>query len=234
MDFAKFVALLESRSLYFSRADNLGDLFEGAAGFADRRAEWDAFYLEYFRESVRTAPGRTEPLATEYVEREAARLLKEISLVGERERRTTFVSCWHANGVESEALWRLYCPPPVIGVAVQTTAALLTDALGDPKIKIGRVQYVDFRKAFAGFHDRIFWKRKSLSHEMEVRAAIAHHDGKEAVGVLRVVDIEKMVTSVVASPFAPSWFIPLVKSTMERFGVSLPVIHSELLAEPFF
>jgi hypothetical protein len=41
----------------------------------------------------------------------------------------------------------------MMGVAIQTDARLLTEALGnDPQIKLGRVQYVDFRKAFAGFH----------------------------------------------------------------------------------
>lgn len=234
MDFAKFVAMLESRSVYFARADHLGDQFEGAAGVAERRPEWDAFYLDFFRNAVRTVPGRTEPPPPEHVEQEAARLLKDIAHQGEQDRRRTFVSCWHANGVESEALWRLYCPPPMMGLAIQTTAGLLASALNDPHIKLGRVQYVDFRKSFAGFHDRIFWKRKSLSHEMEVRAVIARHDAQEAPGVQRNVDLEKLIVSIVASPFAPSWFTPLVKSTLGRFGVALDVTRSELLAEPFF
>jgi hypothetical protein len=123
------VAMLESRSLYFARADHLGDQFEGAAGVAERRPDWDAFYLDFFRNAVRTIPGRTEPPPPEQVEQEAARLLEDIRQIGEQDRRRTFVSCWHANGVESEALWRLYCPPPTMGVAIQTTVGLLANAL---------------------------------------------------------------------------------------------------------
>jgi len=235
MDFAKFVAMLEQRSIYFARADMLGDPFEGASGIAERRSQWDAFYLDFFRRAVSTAPDQKEPLSSERVEQEAARLLREFQSIGERDRRRTFVSCWHANTVESEALWRLYCPQPMMGVAIQTDARLLTEALGnDPQIKLGRVQYVDFRKAFAGFHDRIYWKRRSLSHEAEVRAVIQRLDVQEDVGLAISIDIQKLLLSVVPSPFAPGWFASLVESTMRRFGVDSNVSLSELLSEPFF
>jgi hypothetical protein len=104
MDFAKFVALLEQRAVYFARADRLGDTFEGAAGITDRRPEWDAF--DFFRHAVSTGPGQKELPSTAHVEQEAARLLREFSTIGERDRRRTFVSCWHANTGESEALWQ--------------------------------------------------------------------------------------------------------------------------------
>ena len=235
MDFAKFVAMLERRSIYFARADVLGDHFEGASGIAERRPQWDAFYLDFFRRAVTTVPGQKEPPSSEHVEREAARLLREISIVAELDRRRTFVSCWHANAGKSEALWRLYCPPPMMGVAIQTDARLLTDALGnDPQIKLGRVQYVNFRKGFAGFHDRIYWKRRSLSHETEVRAVIQRLDVQEDVGLASSVDTHKLLLSVVPSPFAPAWFASLVELTMRRFGIDLNVARSELLSEPFF
>lgn len=241
MDFAKFVALLDQRSIYFARADKLGDPFEGASGIAERRSQWDAYYLDFFREAVSNPPSisdKAEPLphpSSGYVEREAARLLKEFSTISELERRRTFVSCWHANAVESEALWRLYCPPPMMGVAIRTDARLLIEALGsDPQIKLGRVQYVDFCKGFAGFHDLIFWKRKSLSYETEVRAVIKRFDAQVNMGLSVSVDIEKLLISVVPSPFASDWFASLVESTMRRYGVDSSVSRSELLSEPFF
>src|SRR5687768_14667395 len=45
MDLAKFLHLLEDRTLFFARADRLGDPFEGASGISGRKAEWDRFYL---------------------------------------------------------------------------------------------------------------------------------------------------------------------------------------------
>jgi hypothetical protein len=122
MDFAKFVALLEGRAIYFARADRLGDTFEGAAGITGRRPQWDTFYLDFFRHAVSTASGQKEPPATEYIEQEAARLFRKLSTIGEQDRHRIFVNCWHANTGESETLWRLYCSPPVMGVAICTTA----------------------------------------------------------------------------------------------------------------
>jgi hypothetical protein len=235
MDFAKFVSMLEQRAIYFARSDLLGDAFEGAAGIADRREEWDKFYLDFFREAVRTVPDRKVELSSEELEREARSLLEQFAFVGEHQRKRTFVSCWHRNAGESEALWRLYCPPPMTGVAIKTNAGLLTQALvQESHFKIGHVQYVDFRKAFAGQHDRIFWKRQSLSHEAEVRAVIERHKAREQTGFSVPVDLEKILLTVVPSPFAPTWFGELVASAMRRFEVKLTVARSELLSTPFF
>ncbi len=236
MDFAKFVALLEHRAIYFARADRLGDKFEGASGIAERRPKWEAFYLDIFRESIRTAPGATESAPpVEEVESQATRLLREFNAIAEQDRLRTFVSCWHANSVESEALWRLYCPPPTVGVAIRTDVTALKESLGDdPDIEIGRVQYVDFRKSFAGIHDRIFWKRKSLSHEAEVRAVIQRFEPQDLPGLSVAADLPRLMQAVVPSPFAPEWFTALLKATMVRFEVEAPIFKSELLSEPFF
>src|SRR3712207_6251295 len=125
MDFAKFVALLKDRALYFARADRLGDRFEGARGLAQREAEWRAHCIEYLRQTIRTAPGQTEEIPSEKVEEEPERLYREFKAVGEREIQNTFVSGWHTNEGESEALWQLYAPPPAAGILICTDFASL-------------------------------------------------------------------------------------------------------------
>ncbi len=234
MDLAKFLNLLETESLFFARADKLGDPFEGASGISDREQEWDAFYLNYFRDAVRNPPNGAAP-TEDAVEENARRLLSQIRSGAELDRKSTFVSCWHANTGESEALWRLYCPLGSTGVAIETTAKRLIEALeNDGSLKLGRVQYIDFRQSFAGFHDRIFWKRSSLAHEAEVRAVFANRFSQECDGVAKIVNIEKLCLSVVPSPFAPAWFEGLIKSVADRYGFKFPVAKSELLAMPFF
>lgn len=235
MDLAKFLLLLEEKTLFFSRADKFDDPFEGASGLATREKEWDDFYLAHFRDVVRTPlPGGT-PVPDEAVEQNAQRLLASIRQIAARDRRTTFVSCWHANSGESEALWRLYCPPGSSGVAIKTTANRLLHAL-DPsaRIEIGRVQYVDFRRSFAGFHDRIFCKRKSLAHESGVRAVCRGNLSDDWAGLPVSVDLSALLEQVVPSPFAPAWFPNLLASLVGRFGLKVPIEDSELLAQPFF
>lgn len=236
MDFAKFVALLEHRAIYFARADRLGDKFEGATGIAERQPEWEAFYLNFFREAIRTTPGATgSALKVEDVESQATELLRQFEAIAEQDRLRSFVSCWHANPGESEALWRLYCPPPTAGVAIRTDVTAMKQSLGDdPAIEMGRVQYVDFQKSFAGIHDRIFWKRKSLSHEAEVRAVIQKSEPQNTLGLQVSADLPKLIEAVVPSPFAAPWFVDLLKAAMDRFDVDAPVVRSELLSEPFF
>jgi len=216
MDFAKFVALLRDRSLYFSRADRLGDKFEGAKGVIPNKAKWDEHYLSFFRHAIRNPPpGHKCTLTDDEVEREAQHLLTELAVGGQHALQATYVSCWHEAEVESEALWRLYCPPPTAGLAVRATCAALNESLGDdPSIPIGRVRYVDFRRGFAGINGAFFCKRQSLSHEKEVRAVIRDHTGSNSLGRLQPVDLSRLLATVVVSPFAPPWFEAVLKDTM--------------------
>ena len=236
MDLAKFMSLLEDRTMYFARADKLGDPFEFAAGIAERQEAWDEHYKALFREAISTVPGRTEPPLEEELVRDAERLLREMRVGVEHERQRTFANCWHANSVESEALWRLYCPPPQPGVVIQTTAEALEASLGDhTDVEIGHVQYVDFKTAFAGLHERIYTKRKSLAHEAEVRAVFKRMSMKDPpVGLMMATDLEQLVKMMVPSPFAPPWLHALLEKTLKRRDLILPLRQSELLAEPFF
>ena len=175
MDFAKFVAMLQHRGIYLSRADRFDDRFEGATGLAARQANWDGYYLDFFRKLVVTPPA-SYPIpdyTAEQIEAEANRLLKSIKIVA-LDARKLLVSCWHGNETESEALWRLYSPPNIPGVAIRSTVGKLWDACAQYYGAIvGRVHYVDFKYNFAAIqNERIFQKRKSLSHEQEVRIVL--------------------------------------------------------------
>ena len=107
-------------------------------------------------------------------------------------------------------------------------------AVGDAPVKIGRVQYIDFAKGFAGIHERIFTKRKSLKHEAEVRLVVQEFHSTGEVGKSIPVDVESLMATVVPSPFAPAWFTRVLNATLRRYGITVPLRRSEILAEPFF
>lgn len=235
MDFAKFLHLVENRSLFFARVDNLGDRFEGASGLADREHEWNRQYLKFFKDAVRNPPNGHPSPDEKTVKLEADKLLAQLKKGTAADRKRTFVSCWHANTGESEALWKLYCPVGSTGVVIKTTAENLVESLDETlDIELGRVQYVDFRKSFAGFYDRIFWKRKSLAHEQEVRAVFNNRFRDESLGVSMLVNVEKLCISVIPSPFAPPWFKDLLNALIKKYELQIDVETSELLEEPFF
>jgi hypothetical protein len=236
MDLAKFLVLLRDQGLYFARLDHLGDRWEGAKGDRSNKALWDDHYLRFFQDAIRNPPGGyTCDKTDDEVRDEARRLLQQLEAGSDREQRTTYVSCWHENEAESEALWRLYCPPNTAGVAVKTTAGSLKTVFdNDFAVQIGRVKYIDFRSQFAGVNDSVFRKRKSLQHEQEVRAVIRVDAEEDRIGVTRKVDLQSIVKEVVVSPFTPPWFTSIVEDLLQRFAISLPVRTSELLSDPFF
>lgn len=234
MDFAKFAAMLRQRGLYFPRADTLEDRFEGALGVASREAAWDARYLDAFRKAVAHPRAGEAPPSPEDAEAEARELLRSWKQSSLRDRMK-FVSCWHANSLESEALWRLYCSANTPGVAVRTTVGALWDATRDePSAVVGRVHYLDFRQSYALSDQRIFCKRASLRHEQEVRAVLANGPDGDAAGRVVACDLADLIDEVVISPFAPAWFEPLLADVIEKFGFRLDVRPSELCEEPFY
>lgn len=154
--------------------------------------------------------------------------------VAEQDALAALCPDWHANSVESEAFWRLYCLPQP-GVMIQTTAEALESLSAKRPIEVAHVQYVDFKTAFAGPYERIYTKRKSLAHEAEVRAVLKRFSMEDPPAELMLlVDLHELVRGVVSSPFAPPWLHDLIGKTLKRHDLNLPLCESELLAEPFF
>lgn len=235
MDFTKFASLLSTKSLYFPSASCFDDAFEGAKGLAQNKHKWDAYYLDFFRRAIRSVP-RDDGVAPseEAIEENAQKLLSDIEIGGVRDRDRTFISCWHESEHESEAMWRLYSTSMPHAIAIQTTTEAIYAALGkNPKIAIGRVEYVDFETYFADVNGAFWRKRKSFEHEREVRLVI-HERRRDVPGLAIPCDVPTLVNSVVVSPKSPDWLLPLVKDLIEKFGFQLPVSKSRLAQQPFF
>lgn len=116
-----------------------------------------------------------------------------------------------------------------------STEGPLTDCShrwGEAPVKLGKVQYVDYKTQFAGIHERIFCKRQTSSHEADVRLLARREDDQQ--GWMTPVNLETLIVSIVPSPFGPSWFSPLQPSLLKRFEVNVPVVGSEIPGEPFF
>ena len=236
MSLAKLLSLLKDRSLFFARADRLADPFEGAKGISRRKDVWDEHYLAFFEEAVRHPPlGYRCELDDEEIAAEAKRLLNELETGGRFDRRTTFLSCWHEAEHESEALWRVYGGDSGQAVAIRTTFDRLRLALGgDPYISIGRVQYLDLERAFAGVNEAFFRKRKAFEHEHEVRAVMRLYDNPPEYGIPRPIDVGKLIERIFVSPLAPHWFEDVVREAVARFDCTAEVTRSQIAEEPFF
>ncbi|MGQ0434234.1 MAG: hypothetical protein ACT452_17750 [Microthrixaceae bacterium] len=234
-DMEKYVAMLGMEALWLSRADTLGDPFEGSLTEANVRARPDLY------EDI-------PPEAMRRIERH--RMLMT---------RHTYISCWHRNSVESAAMWRLYADRA--GIAIISSYRRIRDAVGEishpssdtKSIYAGNVEYVSYKDFFipeGNLFDAFMHKRHSYEHEREVRLVTmdipirtdpAAEDGRSAdleapsPGGVRVpVKLDQLIEEVRISPSAPPWLHEAVVAVTQRFGLEVSVRQSDLAGDPVY
>ena len=227
VNFTKFVSLLDKSALFFARVDKLDDPFEGS----------------FPRGNVEVDPSSySDPLLADFY-RSARHFVKDI-------RPFTLVNCWHESPHESDGMWRLYSGDRE-GIAIRTDFKSLSESLvGEEVIHIGKVSYIDYdtaRISELNSEESFLRKRKSFEYENEVRAinldlplppdlmagtgldlSIPTYD----TGTYLDVDISRLIHEVKVAPFAADWFMELVQSVADRYGLSAPINKSALGDEP--
>jgi hypothetical protein len=229
MDFAKFVAMLEAKALYFSSLLKLNDPYEGSFP----TSHWEAFAASLATKKDHPAyiiPG----------------ILDRQKRLGRLMRAMSYVNCWHANAGESAAMWDIYQKSGE-GIAVRSTLEKLRESLSptDPeRIAIGLVKYVDYQKDALPFGDLTapaFHKRQSFAHEEELRAWFCDLNlinkrrsrrGRYRPGHNISVGLDKLIEQVYVAPTAPGWLATLTEAVLKRYGLDKPVKKSDLATEP--
>lgn len=233
MDFTKFVSLLQRRALFFSRADYLGDEFEGSLT-EPTIVDQNAFFAQMLKDHpVHDAdPSQLEKTVATH-RGQLAKLIKSL-------RQWTSILCWHANDHESAAMWRLYARTNE-AIAVRSTLVDLQSALQNASeaIHISDVKYIDYKTQIMPYHNSfipLLHKRQSFAHEQEVRAVIPPTIGPPELysdnpnsGVSVPVDLEILVREVYVAPHSPDWFREMVETELRNYSLAkIPVVKSSL------
>ncbi len=165
-DLIKFLTLINGE-LYFARADNFKDKYEGAIPKQTFKR-----LIENFKD-YGTAKNKSD------VKLEFQKIFNE-------KRKKAAISCWHINDTESAAMWELYSKAG-FGIAVQTTTGRLANSLVIPagyNMVMCEVNYIDFDKE--NDTDYIYNellpfknKRKEFIYENEFRI-ILYNEKKES------------------------------------------------------
>lgn len=219
IDFTKLVSLLEDQTIFFARADKLGDRFEGAWSNVNQMV----------LQSATTA------------EAKAWRIIMDQAKL---RRRLILVNCWHASDHESEAMWKLYSGMQY-GLAVKTNFKTLVHSFTDrtPDL-IAQVEYIPYETKLMpwSYLAPFFHKRLSFEYEREVRAIMGFLDPDEGqadhpsdicdVGLPFPIDPVELIQEVVVSPYAEPWTLDLVQAVCDRYGVAAPVRLSSMASEP--
>jgi len=220
IDFAKLISLLHKQSLYFPRADKLGDPYEGSfpkSNVEQRKMAW-------------TIHGG-KPLSEVY------RLFVKL----------TVINCWHLNEHESDAMWKIYSKNTE-GIAIRSTVGRLKSSLTEKKekIKIFQVEYTDYDEETIpeGTSSPYFHKRKSFEHEREIRAVmqkIKYKENREIDfdytpfkdgGIYVSVDLSTLIETIYLSPACPEWQKDAIDSMLEKYSLNKEVRHSKLDESP--
>jgi hypothetical protein len=249
MSFAKFVAMLSSRSLHLCRLDELGDKdrFEGSLPRGQRERLVQQLITEM---EANPPPALVEArdrlkAAGRDLEWQAEAQVRAYTLAL---RSSTYVSCW-SQGPESEAMWRLYCEGHE-GVAMVTTLGKLRASLADSEVLISPIRYIDYhRESLPGrdYIQQLVHKRIAFVHEREVRVlhrpegglrVWAPHETPEPTqrNVLIPWNAEDALDCVIVSPLAPDWYPDTVAAVLQAFapGLAERLALSELGADPIF
>jgi len=221
LDFAKFVSLLDSRSLFFSRSDLLGDPHE----------------FSYPKSNYKTFDGTPQSANNEFFLQTTKVLAKRI-----------FVNCWHMNDHESTAMWGQYSTRDN-GLAIQSTYSRLRQALVTceyrNRLDIGMVKYADYEEQVIigqNVLEFIFHKRIQFSHEKELRAVIWEKTTNETLidpfamaeldsaepGLVIPVALDSLIERIIVAPATPAWFSKLVESVCAKYDLKCPITQSVL------
>jgi hypothetical protein len=222
-DLTKLLSLLESRQLFFARADHFEDPYEGTMSRAG---------ITLYRESAQHSG-----IPAHAVER----MIQGMSQF----RESMFISCWHASEHESAAMWRLYLQSPE-GIAIRTDHESLCSALEKSPLlaRTSMVQYIDYDSVPIPMNNLIFpfvHKRMSFAHEAELRAIIWSWEDvnqsqvpENATSVGVDVNPADLIKAVHVAPQAPLWFGHLVEQLLRRYALDVPVVRSSLYERPTY
>ena len=229
VDLTKFMDFLNTQSIYFTRLDKFNDVFEGSIYLKTAKNK---------RTKIQTklSNGQIIDRTYEFLENQEY----------EKQSRKKFgVNCWHMNDYESAAMWKLYLKSSE-GIAIQSSFKKLRTALNKSKVNffIGTVSYIDYEKDDIEFENSfvpIVHKRKSFSHENELRAIIPIEEpgnskrvDLENGGCKIKVDINKLVENIYISPDSPEWLSELVSDICKKYGFDFNVINSKLNDNPIY
>jgi hypothetical protein len=233
MDFTEFVSLLDTKTLFFARADRFDDPVEGSYPKMNVSA-----YLDH-HDSLPLPPDIRTKLV-KFMNENMSNFLRYL-------RKWMALNCWHLNDHESAAMWRLYLKSDD-GIAINTKYANLRDSFKNTNesISIGKVHYIDYDydiinglSLFAPF----LHKRNSLAHEHEVRALVSKLPMMEGLdsshkpitsGINIEVDLDLLIEIIHVAPQAPDWVRDVIESVVRRFGYKCEVKRSDMDRDPVY
>jgi hypothetical protein len=237
MDLAKFVSLLSKEALYFACPCEFVDPYEGTYPKSHVQAfsSMAQQFIEQMRATRDELVARCSGINVSGLDKAIAAAEEGFEKAFDEVRLKFGMTCWHKNGGESEAMWKLYSASGH-AIAIESTTHQLRDSIAEKEnLVIDDVRYMDFENdqiEKGRKHYGLFLKRKSCEHERELRATILLK--KEGQGTFVACDLDTLITQVHISPFAPTYLKDVVDHICSGNVRKLcrPIVKSSLYDKP--
>lgn len=234
MDFTKYFDILLNSSLFFTRVNLLSD-------------PWEGMYYQKNYSKSHVAETIRGDLDAKTKDQFATALVKTAE--AQQNMRSSYgVNCWNMTDCDVEFLWKIYAGYEQ-GVAIQSTIGQYKEAIKtvERHVYIGEITYCDHTKDSIPMGN-MFWpilhKRNAYKSENEVRAVIWEEEpepiSKEKIkfqaeeGDYIKVDLQKLISKVILSPFAKPWMLNTIKIAHSKLGYKFETIKSNLFDVPFY
>lgn len=224
---AKFLSLLEYKSLYFTRTDKFPDPLDGQyPNKIDPKGTFTSGTIE---------AKEVESDQKILLNKKGGQIVRDIS---NTLRNIIVVNCWVQSPYESEAMWSLYCNQKD-GLAIESTIEDLENSIEyhyNPTPEIKPVKYLDYDKEEPPSNnafDPYFHKRIEFEDEKELRVAIILlHMTNNAPkhGILIPVNLNKMLKCVHIAPHASDWYFKMIKDILKRYEINTNIKQSTLFS----
>jgi hypothetical protein len=213
----KFALLMSRRRLWFTRADLLGDEYEGSVP--------DSIIVE-----------RQQRLNDDHVRT----IIERGSKQG---RKHAFVACWSMQAPDTLSMWKIYTPNGM-GIAVKTTVGRFAgcflskpnDLFDTLNPRIEKVDYINFisHNASPDTFDPFTHKQVAYCYEKEIRAIISFRPTVEEppIGVELEVDLDLLIDSIYVSHRLGDGLECFVQNLLLEKNIRKEVIHPPFVREP--
>jgi hypothetical protein len=218
-DYHKFAQLFSQGTLYFRRADQLPDIYEGRFTAANQERQSDMFDAAF----------RDLGLG------DAAPILR----MQESHRNHTFLSCWHKNSAENARMWREYTKSSDAIVLVTDLSSLF--AATPTECKGADVHYVAENEPLPELHSLaalVHKRRDPYEFESEFRllcmlplGKIERPETPEDYGRLIPADAARLLKEVRFHPQASAEFKARVRVDVAAAGLNVPLRDSAFADE---
>lgn len=247
MNFTKFVSMLASRSLYFANLKKMSeqDPFEGL--LPDTYFQWRSWNTiedipEHERWRLTLHPLITGQTPVQMVKSSMRDFAKRVFLI----RKVVYVNCWHMSNFDSAAMWSIYAGRGS-GIAITSSYDLLQASFQSEQTLFGgKMVYSDYSTDIVDLSNNLLSaairKRRSFDFEREFRIVfwddfsvkkgsglrgIAARDGLEFP-----CDLATLINEIYVSPKSEDWFLKLVQSVVQTYGLDKEVRRSPMDVHP--